>query len=316
MTQIIESIPLGQTPTGKVTPSNPAAPSAPSGRTPAGNTRPGAPTDRTGTAQPTRSAPTLRTPGAADPDAPPLALNHARILYANALIGSTVSATGGTGAANVLNAATYSRWSFTGSQTLTITLPANTSIDAVGIGAHNFAAATVAIDYSTSDGGAWVSFAASQSGGDAMLFLTSAAVSAKRLRVTVSGSGALVLGVVYAGIALQMQRPVYKGHTPATLARETEYEANESEAGQWLGRNIKRSGLSVEFNWRNLSAAWLRAYFRPFMLAARTTPFFVAWNPQDYPRDVAYAWSVADIQPTNSGPMDLMSATLKAKGAA
>lgn len=316
MTQIIESIPLGPASTGKVTPSNPATPTAPGTRTPATPTAPGAPTSRTGTAQPARPAPTNRTPNAGDPDAPPFALNHARILYANALIGSSVSASAGTGAANVLNAATYSRWSFTGSQVLTVTLPANTLIDAVGLGAHNFSAATVAVDYSTSDGGAWVSFAANQSGGDAMLFLASAAVSVKRLRVTVTGSGAMVLGVVYAGVALQMQRPIYKGHTPAILARETEYEANESEAGQWLGRNIKRAGLSVELNWRNLSAAWLRAYFRPFMLAARTTPFFVAWNPQDYPRDVAYAWSVSDIQPTNSGPMDLMSATLKAKGAA
>lgn len=330
MVDIVENIALGQAPSGKITPAGPTAPAAPVNR--ASTVQPGrtAPTDRTSAAQPSRAAPTDRTSTAqpsraapntiatrpGDPDAPPFALNHARILYASVLAGSSVSVSAGTGAANVLNPATYNRWSFTGPATLTITLPAAQSIDAVGLGAHNFSGAVVAVDYSTSDGGAWVSFAANQTGREAMLFLSSSAVSAKRLRVTVTGSGALVLGVVYAGVALQMQRPVYRGVEPPTMARSTEYQSTVSEGGQWLGRNVIRQNLKVAFSWKNLSAAWVRTYLDPFIKSAVGSPFFIAWNPQEFPREVAYAWSTDDMAPANTGPRDLMSVSLKAQGAA
>ena len=252
----------------------------------------------------------------AEAEAPPFALNHARILYLSQLAGATVAASAGTGAANVLNAATYSRWEFSGAQTLTITLPVAQSIDAVGIGAHSLATGSALIEYSESDGGAWAEFANSQGGAASMLFLAPAAVSAKRLRVTVTAVGPQVLGVVYAGVALQMQRPIYSGHAPATLSRVTEFQNNESEGGQWLGRNVTRQGLKVEFSWARLSAAWVRQYFAPFAESAITAPFFIAWNPQDYPREVAYAWTSGDLSPKNTGPRDLMSVDLTGRGVA
>lgn len=316
MTQIIDSAVVSTAPAGKINNATPAAPAAPVNRTSTANQPPAAPTARTSTAQPGRAAPTAIASRAADPEVPPFALNHARILYASALTGASVTATTGTGAANVLNPATYNRWSFTGSASITITLPSAQAIDAVGLGAHNFTNATASIEYSTSDGGDWVSFAPAQGGRAAMLFLTSSAVSVKRLRVNVTGSGALVLGVVYAGIALQMARPVFKGVEPPTMARTTEYQSTISEGGQWLGRNVTRQSLRVEFSWRNLPAAWVRSYFDPFITSAIGTPFFIAWNPQDYAREVAYAWTTGDIAPTHSGPRDLMSVTVKAEGVA
>lgn len=316
MSQIVESVALGTAPTGKINNATPPATPAPTSRTSTTQTPPGAPTSRTSAAQPGRAAPNSITSRAADPEVPPFALNHARILYASALPGSSVTATTGTGAANVLNPATYNRWSFTGSASLTITLSSSQTIDAVGLGAHNFTNATASIEYSTSDAGAWVSFAPSQSGRAAMLFLSSSAVSVKRLRVNVSGSGALVLGVVYAGVALQMQRPTFKGVEPVTMARNTEYQSTISEGGQWLGRNVVRQSLRLELSFKNLSAAWVRSYFDPFIVSAIGTPFFIAWNPQDYPRETAYAWTTGDIAPTHSGPRDLMSVTIKGEGVA
>ncbi len=316
MTAIIDSIALGTPPTGRPTAHPPAAPTAPTDLAEQAQPARTAPTDLAEQAQPGRAAPGLLAQAITDPDSPPFALNHARILYASALAGSAVSVTGGTGGANVLNPATYSRWSFTGSQTMTITLPAARNVDAVGLAAHNFAGASVAVEYSTSDGGAWVSFGAAQSGQNAMLFLLPAPVSAKRLRVTVTGAGPLVLGVVYAGVALQMQRPIYKGHEPGTLCRVTEYQSAESEGGQWLGRNIIRQGLKTSFAWSKLGAAWFRQYFDPFVDAARSNPFFISWNPADYPREVVYAWTTSDVSPTNTGPRDLMSVSINVRGAA
>lgn len=316
MPEIIESLTLGTPPTGRPVALPPTGPAGPTNKPAQGSTVPAAPTARTQQAQPTPGAPADLDPSFIDPDAPPFELNHARILYASALAGASVTATGGAGAANVLNAATYSRWSFADAQALTITLPAAQSIDAVGLGAHSFANATAVIEYSTSDGGAWQLFANSQSGAAAMLFLRTSPVSVKRLRVIVTAGGPQVLGVVYAGIALQMQRPIYKGHSPATMSRITDYQSNESEGGQWLGRNVIRQGLKVDLSWSKLSADWVRQYFDPFAAAARTTPFFVAWNPQEFPREVTYAWTTTDPTPSNTGPRDLMSVTITAKGAA
>ena len=344
MAEIIDSMALGAAPTGRPIAEPPAAPAAPtdrpargsvgptgpanrtpqpnspatapSNRAPQPSTARAAPTNRTQQAQPAPDAPRSIAVAYVDPDVPPFALNHARILYASALAGSSVSATGGTGAPNVLNPATYSRWAFTGTQTVTITLPVARSIDAVGLGAHSLASGSALVEYSTSDGGAWVQFAPAQSGGAAMLFLSDVAVNAKRLRVTVTAAGAQVLGVIYAGVALQMQRPIYRGVAPPTLSRVTEYQSNESEGGQWLGRNVIRQGLKIDLSWSRLSAAWVRAYFDPFAVSAQSSPFFVAWNPQEFPREVAYAWTSSDLTPSNTGPRDLMSVTILGKGAA
>lgn len=316
MPEILDTLVIGPAPTGRPVPLDPRTPGAPVVQLSQPNDGPDAPNAQTSQAQPARLAPGVVPTAIADPDAPPFALNHARILYASALAGAAVTATAGTGAANVLNAATYSRWSFTGTQTITLVLPVGQLIDAVGLGAHSFASSSALVQYSVGDSAPWEDFAPAQSGAAAMLFLRDTGALVKRLRVTVTATGAQVLGVIYAGIALQMQRPIYKGHNPATMSRVTEFQSNESEGGQWLGRNVIRQGLKVDLSWSRLSASWVRQYFDPFAIAARVAPFFVAWNPQDYPREVTYAWTTADTKPDNTGPRDLMAVSLQAKGAA
>lgn len=316
MPEILNTLAIGLPPTGRPVPREGATIEGPTKQDSQPGAGSAAPVARVAQAVAPLPPSEILDPSVEDPDAGLYPLNHARILYASALSGAVAVATGGTGAANVLNAATYSRWSFTGSQSITLSLPANQMIDAVGLAAHSFGAAVVQAYYSATDAGVFVPVGAAQSGPEAMLFLLNSAVSAKRIRVVITATGPQVLGVIYAGVALQMQRPIYRGHAPATMSRVTEYLSNESEAGQWLGRNVIRQGLIVDLNWSRLSAAWVRQYFDPFIKSARTTPFFVAWNPQDYPREVAYAWTTEDIKPTNTGPRDLMSASLSAKGAA
>lgn len=330
MAQILENMAIGQPPAGKPIAKLPQAPGAPTDRTPQAQPGEAAPTNKPSQPQTARSAPTVRDsrpqpqPGAPfeqdaaieDVDAPPFDLTHARILYASALAGSSVAATNGSGAINVLNPATYSRWTFSGAASIVITLPAAQQVDAIGVAGHSLRAGSVTVETSTNDGDPFGQFAPTQSGPAAMLFLRSAPVTVKRIRVSVNAVGVNVIGVVYAGIALQMQRPIYRGHMPATMSRQTEYLSNESEGGQWLGRNVIRQGLKAQYTWTKLTAAWVRQYFDPFADAARAAPFFIAWNPAEFPREVAYAWTTEDTAPTNTGPRDLMSVTLSAKGAA
>ena len=178
-------------------------------------------------------------------------------------------------------------------------------MDAVGIGAHNlaFIGATVLVEYSTSTSGSFSQFEPSRlaTSNNAMMFIRSSTVSVRRLRITFTTSGGGTVGVVYAGEALAMQRASYGGVSPITLNRVTKYDVNTSEAGNWLGRNIQRKGLTSNLSFDRLTAGWYRFYFEPFAGKAREVPFFYAWRYDEYPRETAFCWTTADIRPSNSG---------------
>lgn len=139
-------------------------------------------------------------------------------------------------------------------------------------------------------------------------------VSARYWRLQILSGASPKIGVWYAGKSLAMQRAIYSGHTPITLSRMTVVRSNMSEGGQFLGRYIVRTGVETTASFQHLTAAWYRAYFDPFVLSARTMPFFFAWRPSDFPSEVAYVWTKGDISPSNMGTRDLMSVDIKMQG--
>lgn len=254
----------------------------------------------------------------ADLVAPPFPFNHARILWQNKLAGSAVSYASGdmTNPAAVLTPSTYARATFTGPADLFFTLPAVQTADAVGIAAHNLQGVRVAVYYRSNPSLAYTLIHDATAGRGPVFVLLPSAVNVLQLWVVVSAAAGRVcsIGVIYAGEALQMQRPIYRGVDPAPLNRQTEYTNNVSEGGQWLGRDIIRQGLKTKPRWQNLDPVWLRVYFDPFASAARRLPFFYSWNPLEFPNDVAYCWTSKDIQPTITGPRDLMSVEIEMEG--
>jgi len=122
------------------------------------------------------------------------------------------------------------------------------------------------------------------------------------------------VAVIFIGVALAMQRPIYVGHTPVTLSRTTETTTNVSDRGQYLGRSIVRTGVSTSAEFQHLRSDWYRSNFDPFVKAARVQPFFFAWRPSTFPREVGYVWTEDDIRPSNTGPRDFMSVSFSFKG--
>lgn len=116
------------------------------------------------------------------------------------------------------------------------------------------------------------------------------------------------------GKTLDMQRPIYGGHTPITLNRATVYKNNRSEKGQYIGRTKQRQGFSGAWSWQNLTAAWYRENFDLFVEAARDDMFFIAWRPESYSDEVGYCQTSSDISPQNQGVRDLMSVSMSATG--
>lgn len=162
----------------------------------------------------------------------------------------------------------------------------------------------------------WTTFASDVLPGDdsPLLFLDGSIVG-RYVKVTITGSGAIPrMAVAYVGAILAMQRPIYGGHSPVNLSRETVLRRSLSRGGQFLGQGFRRHGVAGSAAFRHLTASWYRDNFDPFVKAARRFPFFFAWRPATFPLDVAYAWCPDDIAPSNMGVRTFMQVSFKMQG--
>ena len=264
------------------------------------------------------SVPNVISATAVDPESPPFALNHARILYDSLLGQSSVAVTGGTNGNYTLIPNTAQRYTFTNTQTITYTLPSNVSIDTFCVGSHNLSGQSLAVNYSSATTGGFTSFAPSQSPttNNATMFHIATAVSVRRIQLVITGTGSFYIGSIYAGVALQMMRPFYGGHSPAVLSKRTDFYSSDTESGNFIGVQVRRRALESNADWKNLPDTWYRAYFVPFLNTAETLPFYFAWNLLEHPTDVAYCKNVTDISPTYQGNRDLMSVGIPLVGIA
>lgn len=134
----------------------------------------------------------------------------------------------------------------------------------------------------------------------------------QRWRISISNGTAPTIGVIKFGKALQMERPIYGGHAPIPMARQTIMRSNNSESGEFLGRAKQRLYLSTSYDWQNLTAAWVRANWPSFQKAIEDSPFFIAWRPATF-GDVALAQTDQVPIPQNMGVRDLMSVSLSVR---
>ena len=252
-------------------------------------------------------------------DAPPL--THARIGYRTIWRkpGATVTASSeetdfpASAAAQEL---TYEFWRPT-------SLPATWEVDAgepvtvdyCGIASHTLAGNTVEVQYF--DGDDWQTVSDVVPGDDTPLMFLFEPTEAARWRIRISGGDVPSVGVVFFGRTLAMQRSIYGGHSPLNLSRSTTREPNRSDRGQWLGLSLVRRGVSTDYSWQNLTAAWYRENFDPFVEYATQSrgTFFIAWRPNKFPDEVGYCWvDQDDIQPSNMGQRDLMQVDMTVRG--
>lgn len=122
------------------------------------------------------------------------------------------------------------------------------------------------------------------------------------------------VGVVYLGSILAMERSIYGGHSPITLSRDTELYQGLSMSGHFLGQSYRRRGFTGAAAFRNLTAAFVRNSFDPFVQAARRYPYFFAWRAGTWDDEVAYVWTPGDIRPSNMGISSLMQVQWEMRG--
>lgn len=256
--------------------------------------------------------------GSADNASQPL--THARIGYQNFATSTNITPSSQLAnfpAAAVANPATYDKWQPV-SLPATLTIDAGNAVDVdyVGIAAHTIGSKSciASISYSF-DNSSYTTIGETSPGDDSSIMMLFTKTRARYWRLTISGSAVPVVGVLYIGKTLEMQRPIYGGHSPINLSRITAVRPNVSESGQWLGSSIERVGLKTSFEWRHLEAQWYRDNFDKFVRTyPQARPFFIAWRPSKFPKEVGYCWATGDIQPQNMGIRDYMSVSMSVEG--
>ncbi len=266
--------------------------------------------------------PEAKTAGAVGATVPPFALNHARILYDNKLIGSVLS--GDDTRANAVKPNTYETWNFAGNNSNFIaSMPALTDVDTICLGGHNIGATgggSARVYWDDDDTGSLTPIEtrviAPGDPDDPIMFHFDTTYNAKRIQVDVFTSNTNLKQVAYvsAGVALQMQRPFFGGHTPITDGDVTEYYSSRTQSGNIIGQQIRRQGYETSNSWKNIDDTWYRSYFAPFKQMAKTMPFFMAWNLSEYPDDVGFCRISQDISAPYAGTLKLRTIDFKTLG--
>lgn len=243
-------------------------------------------------------------------------LTHARILYAP--IGGTVTGDG-TNPAYALNNYTSQRWQLNpGPQSWNVSTPEPAKVDCLFIAAHNLAGKSIQIQTSDTAGGTPVTRAtiAPQDASTICVLFNDRSFpwTVSEFRLVVNDGTDVAIGVIRAGLALQMPIPIYGGHKPLNLNRVTEGQQQFSETGQWLGRILKRRAVTTTYEWDYLKADWYDANFEPFARTLPLNPFCIAGNPAKIGSDVGFVWTDKDIQVANQGIKSFRSVQLPVTG--
>ena len=287
-------------------------------RVPAGKLHPKpAPGVDAPTELPALSAPTLTAPNALTPiPNAGIQLNHGRIGYVSYIQTASLSASSGSGTVAALSTpSTWERWQpDSGTHTVTATLSAAQMVDYIGLAGYDLAGGTVTVAISPDLVSGFTAVATITDFSKESIMRLFDTVSARRIQLTVTRGTAPAIGVFYCGAVLALERATRGGSTPTTLNRSTSYSNEFSAAGQILGRVINRQGLKAKVNLKNLTDAWYRSNFDPFVVAARTQPFFYLWNPRDYPADCIYGVASDDIAPTLQGGRALTDVSFDIEG--
>lgn len=241
------------------------------------------------------------------------------VLARATLSGSAVAADGAR--ENAASWTTYDRWRPAGDglQSLSAAIGAGEApVTFLAVAAHNLAAIGAAVQWHYTlapSGDAWVPLGPAIPAEAGVMAWRILPLQARQWRLSLilpAGQRATV-GVVFIGSELILPLPLYQGFAPVIVPTEIALETNVSEGGNLLGSAIVRTGSSLTVPLSLLPSAFVRGAFKPVMdWFNRGRGVFFAWRPGRFPEDVHYGWrSGGVIRPENSGPRDLMSASLE-----
>lgn len=214
------------------------------------------------------------------------------LCWRNFGLSGTASATNtatGYSAAAALTYAQYEGWQpTTDSSDFLVDLGTDTEIDYIAVVCNDAPDdAAISVGYSTDNGSSYTTVEALDcpaywpAAFGVLLFVFDEVASVTNIRVVTRGcdDASFLLSTVMYGLRTELPRNLYVGHTPATYGRSTVLASNQSEAGGYLNRIVRRRAQSSQVALQNVTAADYRNTIDPFFVAAETQPFVFAWRP-------------------------------------
>ena len=235
-------------------------------------------------------------------------------------------------AVNLRNPATNLRWQANaayigGDIYVTASLDGLEDVDAMGIAVHNLGTGRniISVQGTTNIVGGspspnWTELIAEsmQANDDPLLFRWEPqTLTGVRLKIASAQSPVTsipAIGVMYIGKLLVLERGTHTDHSPINLNRQTKTLTSRSESGQFLGRIVTSSGAETCLALKFIRSLFYREQMEPFVRAARTGPFFMAWRPEAFPNDVGYCWLTEDPQPVMHFDTGRFALTLQMSG--
>lgn len=219
-------------------------------------------------------------------------------------------------ATNLANPSTILGWrgANTSTQYLTVETGRASPIDYLAIARHNFGTGLVTVSIeglSPDDGATWEELVEEVIlPSDAPVLFRFEPTILAEIRVKLQPASVVPqAAVLYVGKLLVMQRGV-QVHTPITMGRRRQVETGRSQSGDFLGRIITTASLATTADIQYLTPEWYRANMDAFADASAGVPFFFAWDPEDHPDEVGFAWLVNDLVPQTSHLVGYINVTL------
>jgi hypothetical protein len=188
----------------------------------------------------------------------------------------------------------------------------------IAIGAHTLGltGARVTFEHDSNGDDVWTSIGTVTPTDNSPIMFFFDEITSDRWRITIDRGVLPEIGVVRIGDPLVFERPFYSGFTPARMNRATDVIGNMSRTGELIGRSIKRTILIEDYQWQNLTYAWVRANLdgpNGVIQSLEIKPAFMAWRPEVVTGDVSYIMRGTAGAPSPMGMRNLWTFSISAE---
>lgn len=189
----------------------------------------------------------------------------------------------------------------TATQYVTVDLGSDEEVNYVAFARHNFGSALITVSAEgTTDEVTWGEVVEPfLPADDRPLLMRFVSQGLLKVRAKLVPSATAPRAAVMSAGALLVFEKGLQPHVPIGMGREKTRVPGESESSDYLGSIVTNSRLSTSVQFNVLTPGWVRTYLDGFCEYASTgQPFFFAWSPQSYPREIGYVWAEGDVRPT------------------
>ena len=110
---------------------------------------------------------------------------------------------------------------------------------------------------------------------------------------------------LFLGKALQLERGMPEGFSPANLNRKRSILNNTSNKGNFLGRIIKHEGAEISIKQVMITRTWIDANWTALADSIELYPFYFLWDSETYTNEAAYCIVKKIIYPRYSDTLNL-----------